>query len=73
MRIANTPTTPKELAEELLAIQAGSVEDAMMLLEDGHGIFTEGEMQKVEQYLEDLGDGTLKSIDREIAVEHERT
>jgi hypothetical protein len=59
----------KAVAKELLTIQAGSVEDAMMLLEDGHGFFTEEEMGKIEEYLEEIGEGTLKAIDREIAVE----
>lgn len=59
----------KAVAKELLTIQAGSVEDAMALLEDGHGFFTEEEMGQIEDYLEELGNGTLKAIDREIAVE----
>jgi hypothetical protein len=44
------------LAKELLDMQCGSVEDAMMLLFDAD--FTPAVMNKVERYIHELGDAS---------------
>ena len=49
------PATLRECAEELLAVQLGSVEEAMLMVEDGHGIFSEEEEAAIVEYLEELG------------------
>lgn len=49
------PSNPQELAEELLTIQMGSIDEAMDLLDNGGGILDENEQAEVLKYLELLG------------------
>lgn len=46
----------KALAEKLLLIQAGSVEDALHLLEGSPWPMTQEEVQAVRDYIEELGE-----------------
>lgn len=52
---ANYPKTSEELAQELLTMQLGSVEDAMDLLDQGGGILDEEEAAETMEWLKLLG------------------
>ena len=51
----------RAIAKELLVIQAGSVDDAIALFDDGGGWFTEEEQAEVLEMIEEEGNTELQA------------